>query len=241
MYFGLAGVPMSARLLMRMVVIAGLGIALFAAWWLYDLGKLRGVQELGALRTEHAMLEKRHERLLEDTSELREQVAILDRSSQIDRQAALDVKDDLGKLEEELQAAREEIEFYRGIVAPGDVQSGLRIHRFTLEEGAVAGEYHYDLVLTQLKRNDRYVTGVVDWSISGLIVGEQGELALAGVTNPSVKQLKFRFRYFQDLAGKITLPDGFEPQKVVLSIKPEGKGKPSAIEQTFDWPQPDSR
>lgn len=224
---------------MRVALIAGLGIALFAVWWLYELGKLRGVEELGALRTEHAMLETRHERLLDEAAALRDRVAILDRSSQIDRQAALDIKDDLGQLEENLQAAREEIEFYRGIVAPGDVQSGLRIHRFVLEEGVAAAEYHYDLVLTQLKRNDRYVTGTVDWSISGIMVGEQGELALAGVTNPPVKQLKFRFRYFQELAGKITLPDGFEPQKVVLSIQPKGKGKLPAIEQTFDWPQPD--
>ena len=119
-------------------------------------------------------------------------------------------------------------------------RSGLRIHRFTLEEGAVAGEYHYDLVLTQLKRNDRFVTGIVEWSISGLMVGERGVLALAGVTNPSVKQLKFRFRYFQELAGKITLPDGFEAQKVILSIQPEGKDKPPVVEQAFDWPQPDS-
>jgi hypothetical protein len=239
MHSGLTGVPVPASLLMRTAVVAGLAIALFAAWWLYDLGKLHGAEELGALRTEHGMLEKRHERLLQEASELREQVAILDRSSQIDRQAALEVKADLGRLEQELQAGREEIEFYRGIVAPGDVQPGLRIHRFTLEEGAVAGEYHYDLVLTQLKRNDRYVTGIVDWSISGLMVGEQGVLALAGVTNPSVKQLKFRFRYFQELAGKITLPYGFEAQQVVLSIQPEGKGKLPAIKQAFDWPQPD--
>lgn len=238
MHVWCAGVPVPARLLIRMAVIAGIGIALFAAWWLYDLGKLRGVDELAALRTEHAILEKRHKRLLDEASGLRDQVAILDRSSQIDRQAALDVKADLARLEEELQAAREEIEFYRGIVAPGDVQSGLRIHRFTLEEGAVFGEYHYDLVLTQLKRNDRYVTGVVDWRISGLMMGEQGELALAGVTNPPVKQLKFRFRYFQELAGKITLPEGFEPEKVILDIQPGGKSKLPDIEQTFDWPQP---
>jgi len=222
------------------VVLASLGIALFAAWWLYDLGKLRGVDELAGLRTAHAMLEKRYKKLLKGDVALREKVAILERSSQIDRQAALDVKADLGQLEEELQAVREEVEFYRGIVAPGDVPSGLRIHRFTLEEGVVPGEYHYDLVLTQLKRNDHYVTGIVDWKISGSMLGEQGKLALAGVTNPPVKQLNFRFRYFQALAGKITLPEGFEGEKVILIIKPEGKSKPSPVEQAFDWPEPGS-
>ncbi|MEN8762732.1 MAG: DUF6776 family protein, partial [Thiogranum sp.] len=172
--------------------------------------------------------------------QLRERVAILERSSQIDQQAAQDVKADLGQLEMELQAAREEIEFYRGIVAPGDVQSGLRIHRFSLESGTGAGEYHYDLVLTQLKRNDRLVTGVVEWKIAGLMFGEPGELALAGVTNPAVRQLKFRFRYFQELAGKITLPDGFEPEQVILNVVPEGKGKPPPVRKVFDWYAPDS-
>ena len=70
------------------------------------------------------------------------------------------------------------------------------------------------------------------------MVGEQGELALAGVTNPSVRQLKFRFRYFQDLGGKITLPEGFEAEQVILSITPGGKGKLPPVKQTFDWPEP---
>lgn len=228
------------NMMLRIMVVAAVGMAMYAGWWLYDFGKVRGVAELGSLRTQHTVLEKRNRKLMKDNKVLREQVAILERSSQIDQQAAQDVKADLGQLETELQGAREEIEFYRGIVAPGDVQSGLRIHRFAMVNGTDAGEYHYDLVLTQLKRNDRYVTGVVDWKIAGLMLGEPGELALAGVTNPAVRQLKFRFRYFQELAGTITLPDGFEPEKVILEVIPEGKGKPQPVKQTFDWYVTDS-
>ena len=216
------------------------GLALIAAgWWLHDLGKLHGSDELRLLRTQHGVLEKRHSKVLGDNKELREKVAILQRSSQIDRQAALDVKSDLATLEEELQAAREEIEFYRGIVSPGDVKPGLRIHRFQLVPGVVAGEYRYDLVLTQLKHNDRHVSGVAEWKIVGTLNGESGELALAEVTRPAVQQLKFKFRYFQDLAGTLYLPDGFEAKKVILSIMPEGKGNPPPVEQEYDWP--DSR
>ena len=50
-----------------------------------------------------------------------------------------------------------------------------------------------------------------------------------------MKHLKFRFRYFQDLAGSIALPEDFEPEKVTLHIKPEGKSKSDAVEQVFDW------
>lgn len=229
---------MRGSILTAVAAIVGLGMVLFAGWWLYDLGKLRAVDELAGLRTEHAILKKRYRKLYKDAAQLREQVAILERSSKIDHLAALDVKADLGQLEEELQAAREEVEFYRGIVAPGDVQPGLRIHRFTLEEGTTPREYHYDLVLTQLKRNDRYITGSVEWKISGSMLGEKGELALAGVTKPPAKQLNFRFRYFQDLSGKITLPEGFEAEQVILSIKPGGKDALTPVEQAFDWPEP---
>jgi hypothetical protein len=227
------------NMLLRVALIVVIALVLFTGWWLYDFGKVRGVTELKSLRTQYAIVEQLNTKLSRDNKGLRERVAILERSSQIDQQAAQDVKADLGQLEMELQAAREEIEFYRGIVAPGDVQSGLRVHRFTLKPGTAPGKHHYELVLTQLKHNDKYVTGVVDWKIAGLLLGEPGEVALAGVTSPPVKQLKFRFRYFQELAGTITLPDDFEAEKVTLSIKPGGKGKSEPVIKTFDWPAPD--
>jgi hypothetical protein len=198
------------------------------------------VEELQTLRARHLVLGKQHRELTRENTRLRERLAVLERSSQIDRQAANDVKADLGQLEEELQAAREEIAFYRGIVAPGDVQSGLRIHRFALANGNGSGEYHYELVLTQLKRNDRYVDGVVDWQIHGLRSGEPDVLGLAGVTSPPTSQLKFRFRYFQELTGVITLPEGFEAQAVELSVKPSSKNQPEPVVQVFDWPQPET-
>ncbi|MGB5260264.1 MAG: DUF6776 family protein [Gammaproteobacteria bacterium] len=228
---------MLETLVKRGGLIAVLGALLFAGWWLYDVGKLHGVAELESLRVKNSMLEKRNDKLADDTTDLREQVAILERSSQIDRQAAESVKAELGQLEEDLQAAREEVEFYRGIVSPGDVKPGLRIHRFALEAGAAPGEFHYDLVLTQLKHNDKAVSGVVDWRITGSMPEYQTEIGLERVTEPAVKELKFRFRYFQELAGTIRLPEGFTARQVVLTIRPAGKGKGKAepIVQSFDW------
>jgi hypothetical protein len=222
-------------LIRALLVLAG-GALIAAGWWLYDLGKLHGADELKSLRARHGVLEKRHSKVLGDNRELREKVAILQRSSQIDRQAALGVKADLATLEEELQAAREEVEFYRGIVSPGDVKPGLRIHRFQLVAGMTPGEYRYDLVLTQLKHNDHHVSGVAEWKIIGTLNGGPAELGLADVTRPAVKHLKFKFRYFQDLAGSLFLPEGFEANKIVLSIKPGGKGNPQPVEQEYDWP-----
>ena len=218
------------------LLVVPLALLLAGGWKLYDFGKLNGVVELASTRSENAMLERRNQALSRENGKMREKLAILERSSQIDREAAESVKSDLGQLEDELQAAREEVEFYRGIVSPGDVNPGLRIHRFTLEAGVPAGEYHYDLVLTQLKRNDRFVSGRVDWKISGTREGKPAELDLAGVTDPKVSRLNFRFRYFQDLAGEVRLPHGFVADHVELTVTPEGKGAQPPVVQKFDWP-----
>lgn len=213
-----------------------LALLMLAGWQLYDLGKVHGASELAALRSQVQQLKHKNMKLGSESSKLRDKLAIQERSSQIDRQAAQAVKSELGQLEEALQEAREEVGFYRGIVAPGDVDPGLRIHRFVLEEDLAPGEYRYDLVLAQLKRNDKFVSGVVDWKISGMLHDDPVVLALDGVTEPAVQQLQFRLRYFQDLAGTIKLPEGFVPDRVELTVSPQGKGKQPPVVQVFDWP-----
>lgn len=218
-------------------IVAAVAALLLVVWWIYDLGKLHGVTELESVRIENTLLQQHNDKLTGDAAGLREQVAILERSSQIDRQAAESVRSELGELEEGLQAAREEVEFYRGIVSPGDVKPGLRIHRFALEEGSAENEFHYELVLTQLKRNDKIVSGAVVWQITGEMPDYRTEIGLERVTEPAVKELKFRFRYFQELTGTITLPEGFKAEQVVLTIRPSGKGKAKTepVVQSFDW------
>ena len=224
------------RLLLQALLLVAVGLSGLAGWWLYDLGKVHGVSELNTLRTAHRTLETLHGKIVSDRNALRDRVAILERSSQVDRQAAQTVRDELGMLQEELQAAREEIKFYRGIVSPGEGKQGLRIHNFTLNRGLQAGEYQYDLVLTQLQRNDRYVSGKVVWNIIGKQDDAVSELGLADVTEPGTESLAFRFRYFQHLTGVITLPEGFVAHKVELTVKASGKKAPGPLAEVFDWP-----
>jgi len=214
--------------------LAALCLLAVPGWWLYDLGRLHGVVGFGELRSEYHTLKRRNGKLEEEVEDLRARVAVLDRSSQIDQQAAQAVQSELGQVEEELQAAREEIEFYRGIVAPGDVHPGLRIHRFLLQPGLTAGEFRFELVLTQLKHNDRAVSGVVNWKIVGMRADEPETLDLAAVAGADAPHLNFRFRYFQELTGTLNLPEGFVADHVELTVQPEGGQQP--VVQQFDWP-----
>jgi Family of unknown function (DUF6776) len=224
----------------RIVVLSLAGLAGYGGWWLYDFGKLKGVDELGSLRKEHTELRRHYRDLNRKYISLRERNTILESSSRIDQQASRDIQEQLAYLQEELQAAQEEVKFYRGIMAPGDVPSGLRIHQFELTPGLQSDDYHYDLVLTQMKNHDRTVSGLVEWKIIGNNGGEIRELKLSDVTRPEVDHLDFRFRYFQHLTGIINLPEGFKARVVVLSVKATGKDAVEPVEESFEWPVTDS-
>lgn len=220
----------------RIVVLTLAGLAGYGGWWLYDFGKLKGVDELGSLRKEHTELRRHYRDLNRKYISLRERNTILESSSRIDQQASRAIQEQLAYLQEELQAAQEEVKFYRGIMAPGDVPSGLRIHQFELTPGLQSDDYHYDLVLTQMKYHDRTVSGLVEWKIIGNNGGEIRELKLSDVTRPEVDHLDFRFRYFQHLTGIINLPEGFQARVVVLSVRATGKDAIEPAEESFEWP-----
>jgi hypothetical protein len=57
-------------------------------------------------------------------------------------------------------------------------------------------------------------------------------LPLTEIGEDASYPLKFRFRYFQDLTGVISLPRGFEPERIVVRA---GKRNAQALTRTFDW------
>lgn len=202
----------------------------------FRLGQEHADAGIRDLRQERAQLRSELAALEDETQRLREQVVVLERSSQIDRQASVEVRQELASLQQELLSQREELEFYRGIMAPGEAKPGLRVQRFELEPGAEPGRFRYDLMLIQVKRNDRYVKGVVQLYVDGSQEGAEKSLSLAEITEPSTAKLPFRFRYFQHFEGALQLPANFRAEKVRLEVVPSGKYGPPRLDEEFEWP-----
>lgn len=219
------------------LVLAGVLLGLFvSAWWLYELGKRQGGVELEELRRERAQLLEGLAQAAAEKRTLEGRIAVLERSSQIDRQASLGVRNELAAAQDEVLQLRKELEFYRGIVSPGEVKPGLRVQRFHIEPAERAGYFFYSLTLTQVKRNDRYVRGVVELSVLGQEHGEPTSLTLAQLSDGENTALKYRFRYFQHFEGELHLPASFRPQRVQIRLVPKGRGQPPGIEEDLQWP-----
>lgn len=210
---------------------------LIAAFVLYEWGRYRGGYDgLRADRERRALLDESEE-LKASNNALREEIAMLTMSRDVDREAYARVEGSLGELQAEIQAQREQLAFYRGIVSPADGARGLHIQNLTVSPGAAASEYRLKLTLVMAAaRHDRSVSGNVDLALEGARDGKQVSYALSDLMIGDVAgpKMGFSFRYFQNFERELQLPDGFVPDRVMVEVSPKGRSA-KAIRQAFEW------
>lgn len=212
----------------------GIPLLLLAGWGLFYLGEQKGYVDREAFLGERASYAEEIERLTAVNSDLLERNAQLERSSEIEHNAYEEVKDALNKVQGELLELQKEVAFYQSIVSPSKNDKGLKIQSFHLMETGSSEQVRYSLVLTKAGKNDRYVNGSVDMRILGARNGKPANISVTQVSTEAAKGLNFRFRYFQNLEGNVTLPKDFEPDEIEISVKPTSKGV-DPIEVRVSW------
>lgn len=218
----------------RMLALVAAGIAIGAGGYaLSEREHETRDQQVKRLQMEQKSLLRDNRQLSEENDDLKARLAILERSKQIDGKAYADLDTYLKQLREEILELREEVAFYRGIVSSNETK-GVLIHTFIVEREGATDAYRYSLVLTRNMRNDRLISGTVNLSVSGEMHGDLKQLSLKEVSDSDDSALKFRFKHFQRLEGRMTLPKGFVPHRVVVNVQTRG-GRRSDVEKAFDW------
>jgi hypothetical protein len=152
----------------------------------------------------------------------------------VDREAKEELARDLNDLQELQADLREEISFYKSIITPPKGKDGLGV--YSLKVMPLEGNmYHFKIVLTQSGKSDSLAQGVVEMRLKGILNGKEKELALKDIRVADTPKLGYKFRYFEELSGSFSLPEGYEPREVTVNLKPS-KGKQKTIQDnTFDW------
>ncbi len=219
------------------VKLAILGILLFIVGHkVYETGWQHAVEDAARTAAEGRELRKQVKTLESDKAELRERVAILERAAQVERQAYSHVDRTLRELQDQILDLKEELAFYRGIVAKRGEVRGLAIQSFKVQRDANPGQYRYKLVLTRMEKNAKVLQGNVSLTVAGEQEGSFKRLTLSDLSGQSQRNLKLSFRHFQRLEGRLNLPEGFTPHRVLVKVTTSGK-KGSQVEKTFDWPR----
>ncbi|MCB1683581.1 MAG: DUF6776 family protein [Pseudomonadales bacterium] len=155
---------------------------------------------------------------------------------EVDRQAAEELRESIRALRNEVAALQEEVTFYKSLMAPSTVAKGLQIAEFDLSKAGAERQFLYHILLTQVESRRDWIQGEVRLEVFGMPPGAEVEqvLPFTELAGTEPYPLKFRFRYFQDLSGLVTLPAGFQPTRVVVVARKRGGGNVD-VSRTFGW------
>jgi len=222
-------------------VVGGACLLAVAAWGLFSYTRAATVSgfesaklEVEELRDEKRALTRDLRAAREEIASLKEQVVYVQRSTEIDTQASDSVRSSLTELQSEAADLREQLAFYRGIVAPEQSRAGVRVYEFKLLAGTTAETYRYDLVLIQSVRHDRRVAGRIEIELLGRSGSTEQRLSMADLAIDEPRNLVFSLKYFEELSGEFRLPGGFAPERIVVTLVPAAEGAPK-IEETYEW------
>ncbi len=211
--------------------VAALVLAvLVSGWGMFEYGRYRAGYDRAGFNKIRQQLEKSNAELEAEVRKLQQEKMELEQTRHIESQAYRLVREDLRTLQDELLELKEELAFYRGIVSPEEGGRGLQIQRFTVAKDDEERSWLFKLVLTRVLKNRGVAKGAVEIKIEG--VDEQGKRSFI---SPQ-QRLRYNFRYFQNIEGKVKFPKGFVPSRATVTLKPGGRGNKTELKKSFDWP-----
>jgi len=216
------------------IFIAYGAIAFGIGWFLYSFGLVQAGYSNVDLGKEIAQLAEHRDELKADKKKLLVQIAMLERSRQVESGAYAEVDSRLQDLQQEILELKQEVAFYRGIVSSRESAGGLNVQSFKIENTQQENVYQFKLVLTQVMKNQRIIRGKIKLAFEGVNDGKLQKISIRQASGGAKLNLGLKFKYFQTIAGNIVFPDGFLPTRVFLEVLPVGK-KLTKIKKIYDW------
>ena len=158
-----------------------------------------------------------------------------EKSAEIDRLAAEEVRRALLTYRNDLAELQSNVEFYRSLMAPDELEKGLGLYGFNLSYDQKAGTYQYKVLVTQAGNLNRLLKGEMSIRLMAESNGSIKEYELSAMPSfTGLMPAKLRFRFFQTIEGSFKLPDDLTPVSMVVELESTGKAA-QKINKTFNW------
>jgi hypothetical protein len=163
-----------------------------------------------------------------------QRIAVLERAEQVARAANGDLQQSLRDRQEEIAGLRADLAFYSRLTDGASKLEGLNVHGIHLQAGAAPRVYNFTITLTQTLKSGQVASGYVRLSVSGVQAGKLTTLAWSELApNQDVSGLVFSFKYFQQIAGTLMVPEGFAPNRI--RVEADAGGDMGRADQEFAW------
>lgn len=204
-------------------------------WLSLDTNHWRFIKSQLAQSEDSRLLWEVNQALDADNKQLRDHVVMLERSTQIDNQAAVRLQNDIQNLQDQVYRLKGELEFYQGIMSATTGSKGLNVQGLHIEATDQQGLYRFKLVLTNVAKSDKIIEVTMNMSIEGMNEAGSQVLSLDEVIAGSELKREIKFKNFERIEGSLNFPEGFKPLRVVVDLQQKGTRK-STVQRVFEWP-----
>lgn len=182
------------------------------------------------------LLEQDHQHLVKENIKLKESLefekAKSQRDLQIKRQAYDEITQTLAISSREIADLREDIRFYESIIDSDEDKQGLQIKSMSLQAGSVKGDYRYRVIIVNSDYGKTKTKGSLVIELEGL---QDGKLTtIKASKGKSDQEVALLFKYFQRVDAQLTIPEGFQPQRLHVTASLTG-GKAIKTEKWYSW------
>ena len=209
-------------------------VGLFGVYVVYELGRYNAGYDRQAVSQQRTELEVKIEHLEAENRGLRTRLAELDTIRLGRAREQAEVARAMGDLQAQVAKQSQELAFYRGVVAQGAANLGLKIEDLRITAASQPNVYVAHLALVRSGRAETVAAGTLLLSVDGELAGGDKTLDLATLTGGRQQTLRYNFRYFQDFDQELTLPAGFKAAHLVVEVH-SNRGDVTPLSQTFLW------
>jgi hypothetical protein len=212
------------------LTIAVTAVLLFIVW---QLASTKVVPESEDLQNEVRFLSGELASIKDRLKRIQARQVVVEREADILRRANHLLREHESERQAELGQLQSELDFYSRLAGTGGTQSGLDIYRAEVIPTDSTRVFQFILTLTQNIRRAAIISGRARVDIEGTMDDRPVTLYWSQVSDGETPEPSFRFKYFQQVEGYLTLPEGFSPTRLLVTLEAKGQRKP--IIRNYNW------
>ena len=212
---------------LRIFLVLGAVVLVLIGWGLFQLGRSGigfGVTNpLSSMATLRRAISERDATI----ADLRSQVAELDTLKVAQDRERQEVAQSIGELQAEVARQRQQLEFYKGIVATTEAPANVAIRTLRIDDSRAGSRPLLRLSLVQPGNPQNVVSGTVTATLEGARAGRASRYPLL--------EVPYSFRYFENLERELMVPAGVLPERLTVEIRPTDKAMRPVVQSVL-WP-----
>jgi hypothetical protein len=185
------------------------------------------------LEKQNRFLRQELDLLAERNANSQARLAVLEQETEVVRKANRLLREEEAGRQAEINRLRTELDFYSRLAGTGGEQTGLAVYQVELTRTDSPQVFRFILTLTQNIRRASIVSGKASLDVEGTLEDRPVTLYWSQLTEGTTIDNAFRFKYFQQLEGYLTLPESFSPNRLIVSL--DVKGQRKSLTSGFDW------